>query len=188
MRVIFLDIDGALNYREFIYSREKRHKSRGYRPATKAEKQLQALVPEDAFGDHLWMFRAIDGKKVRLLETLTQATGAKVVISSSWRRGLSKDYLGLYLKCFGLTAEVIGSTPTDLHCREEYVQLHEEFGHTMRGWEIQEWLKGHPEVSSYVILDDESDMGSLMPRLVQTSFEVGLTQAHVDRAIQLLNT
>lgn len=188
MKITFLDIDGCLNHREFIYSKSKRDKLYGLRPSNKFETSLSESVPEEEFADHLWHFRAIDGKKVRLLEKLYLATGTKVVISSSWRRGKSKNHLGLYLRCFGFSGEVIGSTPTDLHRREEYRALHEQFGHTLRGWEIQEWLKEHPEVSSYVILDDDSDMADVGHRLVKTSFDVGLTQAHVERAIQLLST
>jgi HAD domain in Swiss Army Knife RNA repair proteins len=185
MCVIFLDIDGCLNYRDFIYGRTTRHNRSKYRPANKAEIALSKAVPEDEFSDHLWYFRAINGKKVKLLERVFQATQAKVVISSSWRRGASKNYLGLYLRCYGFSGEVIDSTPDDLHLRDEYLKYN---GRIERGWEIQEWLKEHPEVSSYIIIDDESDMDGVAHRLVKTSFDVGLTQDHVDLAIQMLSS
>jgi hypothetical protein len=59
-----------------------------------------------------------------------------------------------------------------------------------RGQEIQAWLDGAPrygiEVESFVILDDDSDMVHLADRLVKTSFETGLLDEHVDRAIAML--
>lgn len=186
MKVVFLDIDGCLNHQEFIYSRTKRNQRWGMRPANKAEEALAAAVPPEELQDHLWYFRCIEGKKVKLLDKIVQRTGAKVVISSSWRRGASKRHLALYLRCLGFSGEVIGATPTDLHCREEYKTLHERFGNTQRGWEIQEWLREHPEVSSFVILDDESDMDGVQGNLVQTSFESGLTKTHIERAIAVL--
>lgn len=44
----------------------------------------------------------------------------------------------------------------------------------IRGKEIQQWLKKHPEVKTYAILDDDSDM---LPgqTLFKTTFEEGLT-------------
>jgi len=45
---------------------------------------------------------------------------------------------------------------------------------------------GEP-VESFVIIDDDSDMKPFMDKLVQTSFNKGLQQKYVDKAIQLLN-
>ena len=51
--------------------------------------------------------------------------------------------------------------------------------------EIQSWIDDH-EVESFVILDDSSDMAHLMPKLVHTSMETGLTEDHVEQALSLL--
>ena len=51
-----------------------------------------------------------------------------------------------------------------------------------RGMEIAEWLKGHPEVTSFVILDDCSDMAELKHRLVLTNPIDGLDDPDVERA------
>ena len=40
----------------------------------------------------------------------------------------------------------------------------------------------------FVILDDDSDMAHLMPRLVRTSFDAGLTWEHANAAIAMLST
>jgi hypothetical protein len=60
-----------------------------------------------------------------------------------------------------------------------------------RGDEIREWLKacndrGRYEIESFIILDDETDMLEFLPRLVKTSMDGGLTDAHVDLALEML--
>jgi hypothetical protein len=57
----------------------------------------------------------------------------------------------------------------------------------VRGEEIQQWMGANgvkPE--DIAILDDDSDMGDLTPRLVQTTFQYGLLDEHVEWAIRLL--
>lgn len=54
------------------------------------------------------------------------------------------------------------------------------------GWEIGEWLRLHPEVSSFAILDDCSDMARLRHRLVLVDPVVGLDDPDVERARRFL--
>ncbi len=57
----------------------------------------------------------------------------------------------------------------------------------IRGREIAAWLAAHPAVTTYAIVDDDSDMlPEQMPRFVQTGYELGLEQAHADRLAALL--
>ena len=55
-----------------------------------------------------------------------------------------------------------------------------------RGDEIRIWLDAHPEVAAFVVLDDDSDMTAVRDQYIQTSYDEGLTDEHVDRAISLL--
>lgn len=55
-----------------------------------------------------------------------------------------------------------------------------------RGAQIQSWLDDHPEVTHYVVLDDDADMGPVLDRLVKTTWEYGLLDEHVDRAAGML--
>jgi hypothetical protein len=65
----------------------------------------------------------------------------------------------------------------------------EEGGKNNRGYQIECWLKKHPEVKKFAVVDDESyDMKLVSSRLVKTDRYVGLTQANVERLIQLLET
>jgi hypothetical protein len=119
---------------------------------------------------------------VAALNKITKETGAYIVVSSVWRHcGLMqmKDILSGW----GVTGKVLGCTP-DL-CRKEgsiYLGL-------QRGDEIQKWLDDFNRwpVESFVILDDDSDMKHLMPHLIKTEFETGLTMEHARRAIELLS-
>ena len=60
----------------------------------------------------------------------------------------------------------------------------------LRGHGIKAWLRKVPGITSWIVLDDDvfpdyKECG-ITPRLVRTSFEHGLTDKHVDKAIKLL--
>jgi hypothetical protein len=61
-------------------------------------------------------------------------------------------------------------------------------GNAKRGVEIAEWLDDHPEVTHFVILDDDQDMEDLMDHLILIDPEVGLTDADADEVIKRLNS
>ncbi len=113
---------------------------------------------------------------IERLDELCDQADAHVVLSSTWRRGedaLRQIRRLLAARGFSRPRRIIGRTPVMP-------------GHP-RGEEIQAWLGRHPEVTSFVILDDDADMGPLMDRLVQTSFyHGGLQREHTERAYQLL--
>lgn len=115
---------------------------------------------------------------VACLNDLTRRTGAKLVISSTWRWAHPK-YLDLiqFLKDQGVEAEVVGMTPrvTAIGSLAE-----------SRGFEISSWLEDNP-VDSFVILDDDDDMGELLDKLVKTEFDDGLLPPHVERAQEILD-
>lgn len=167
MKVVFLDIDGVLNHCD----------TRSDVSPTSTEPLPIPIAPE-------CMVR---------LNRLIAETGAKVVISSSWRKFARWQDLGPALVRHGLVADVIGETPdlvkdkiwlANWHAREgaEFT-----FERLERGWEIGEWLAAHPEVTAFVILDDCSDMDALKPWLVLTHPIDGLDDPDVERAKWLLD-
>ncbi len=112
------------------------------------------------------------------VQRLCEVTGAEIVISSTWRLLYPLAGLRTVLASRGLTAQILGVTP-DLSAD--------------RGEEIQRWLdnvRSVPRTSAcrpltvegIVILDDDADMLHLLPWLVKTRFEAGLTEADVCRA------
>lgn len=152
MRVIFLDCDGVLN-------------SWGHDDATgyNGGRDFGTITPE------------VMGH----LSAIVEATGAKVVISSVWRKKYTIAEFNAQFQALGFTGEVIGRTPE--LWRTEGGQ------HLCRGDEILLWLRARPEVTSFVILDDESDMSRVLGRLVKTDFTQGLTAEDATKAIAMLN-
>jgi hypothetical protein len=119
---------------------------------------------------------------VEALNLITSSTDARLVISSTWR-GLGLKVLREIFRCWGITGVSAGRTP-DLSRGYRNSPLWES---PERGEEIKAWLNQHPEVESFIILDDGNDMGDLRHRLVQTDYEAGLTMADAVRAVTLLN-
>ena len=116
-----------------------------------------------------------DAGCVAELNKLIEDTDAAIVVSSCWRLGKTVIELRELLGKWGVRARVIDKTPNHID--------------GVRGGEIQEWLTEYRKsrwVDSFVILDDDQDMGELLPRLVQTNFETGLTAADCAKAKELL--
>lgn len=116
---------------------------------------------------------------VARVERLCVGADAAIVVSSTWRLSFELSALQDMLRERGLTtSRVLDVTPMIPHKRG-------------RGQEIQRWLDTTPRargwsVDGIVILDDEPEMLHLMPWLVQSSFEMGLTDAHVAAARDIL--
>jgi hypothetical protein len=117
MKLIFLDFDGVVNTP--LYDDK--------------EKRIRFFHPTD---------EAVNNRNaVGFLNSLIVETGAKVVVSSSWRRNQTIETLSQWLHNSGFEGEVVGKTPRmDSYCR---------------GAEIEEYLLRLEDVESYVILDDD---------------------------------
>lgn len=142
----------------------------------------------------------IDLEKVAFIKEICNRTGAKVVISSSWRM-----CAGLYGFLVELLSEhnieIIGKTdyiPTEsIEGISELIALTmtEDLGCTIkhgtgRAAEIEKWLKEN-KTENFVILDDEDwDWADYEydKHWVQPSwFDDGLQREHVEKAIEILN-
>lgn len=146
MKVIFLDIDGVLNSHEYD-----------------AKCALNG-------GDLM----APDPKAVVRLLGIVQDTGAKIVLTTSWRLDPT---MGDYWKF-----PVFDHTPR--------VQP-EDGRHPTRADEIRAWLAAHADYPeddplAWVILDDEPDAGiGFGDRFVQTDPRTGLTAEDAARVVGL---
>lgn len=120
--------------------------------------------------DEPW--RLLLPRLVAKVEYLATVTGAHIVISSTWRTLYTWADVIDFLRRQGLTAPLAGTTP--------------EVG--SRGDDITEYLRRHPDVTNYVVLDDDRDAGGIPDptRFVCTDPATGITDADVERAIAIL--
>lgn len=115
----------------------------------------------------------LQASSIAALNELIEKSGARVVISSSWRCYYDLAKIEEILNSYGFVGEIVGQTPV-LRGAE-------------RGEEIKTWLQVHGEgVGAFVILDDHSDMSDARAQLVQTDAQEGLQKRHVQRALKIL--
>ena len=151
-KIIFLDFDGVLNteyYQGLLQFQEKQWQD-----------------------EHGAFF---DPNAVRQLKRIIDATGADIVVESSWK------YLGLEAmqelwKVRNLPGKVIDITPSLT-------------GNASKGEEIVVWLSEHATPDTrYVIIDDEYVvLDSQIPYFIWTNPYEGITEEQADRVISILN-
>ena len=132
-------------------------------------------------------YRGIDDKKAENLAQIVRATGAKIVLISTWKDGWRKtdkahqgilaNYLDKKLKKQGL---VVFDKTRDFYGEECF----------SRGEGISDYLESHA-VENYVILDDyqfDYDSCGLTENYVKTdNYNGGLTEELAEKAIGILN-
>lgn len=161
MKVIFLDIDGVLNSKtDFLEAAHYGH-------------------PHNS-GNII-----ISPGKLYLLESIIVRTGAKIVVSSSWRNTFKLSEIHEMFNSRGFTLPrtvIIGKTPNLRHG----ISSGPEY---FRSKEIKEWLDGHINVDSYVILDDIPDRWfdtTLHDNLITTNEYDGLNFIQANQAVHIL--
>jgi len=144
-KIIFLDVDGVLNSQE-------------------------TLTRTQPGGGII----GIDPMLVLLVHRIIEATGAEIVLSSTWRLGeRSRD-------------EVRKAVP--------FIDVTPSCGCGIRGAEIYKWITENIPYDwrdnlKYAIIDDDSDMLLWQKdNFFQTSFKTGITEDVVDRVIKHFNS
>ena len=167
MKVVFLDVDGVLNG-DYMWSLTKnRPNCQGYLGIGSSHVSHLAWI--------LSQTKDENGEK------------PKVVLTSTWKYDYDeylaegyKNKIGKYLR---------------EHLKDWGVQIYEtttkyEYAHYRRGDGIRSYLRQHPEITSYVILDDEmfEDYNNeLLEHIVHTDTIDGLTLEDSKKAIEILN-
>jgi hypothetical protein len=109
----------------------------------------------------------VDRKLLARLKKLLDRTGAKVVLSSSWRC----DPVGRFAaKYWGVP----------------FIDVCPDKPKSPRRNEMLAWLSGHPKVRRYAVIDDEDDELDDLP-LFQPSAKTGITMEIVKAAEKYLN-
>jgi hypothetical protein len=116
----------------------------------------------------------LDPRNIAALNLIIEKSGAKIVVSSSWRYGRDINELQHILDEAGCRGYVIDVTPRLMYG-------------AVRGDEIQAWLDCQTEKPThFVILDDDANMAQLDKHAVRTLMLRGLGLEHVEPALKLL--
>lgn len=123
--------------------------------------------------------RWLDPVACKLLAILCEETGAIIVVSSTWRLSETRTSFGAILQR--------NYCPAALHEDWRTLQIgSSQSAGPGRGIEVREWMARHPEVTDYVILDDNTDFFPDQP-LVLTDSHNGLGYEHFREARRILN-
>lgn len=126
--------------------------------------------------DPITWFAIYSKDLVSNVNTLCREFDYKIVASSSWRLDASLEYLKSIYRAIGLDSErLVGLTP-DLSGNGSYYLFRYE--------EIQQYLKEHPEVEHYLILDDDSraKLTEHPERFIQCDFGTGFDRQTLEKA------
>ena len=163
-KIIFLDIDGVINTKEW-------------------HSKMTKDTPKDEYG------YAFDPIAVANLAHIIDKIGADIVISSSWKfYGVPK--LREMWKKRNLPGTILDITPNTISDEMLLNANLDEFQlGVCRGNEIKEWLSRHEDIiSNYVIIDDFDDMLSEQEdHVVLTESLIGITEWDAEKAIKILN-
>ena len=173
MKVIFLDIDGVLNTSKTFIERKKHWEKTG-----------------------IWTIE-IDEFRVEYLKQIIDETGAKVVLSSTWKKDFENvdgKIIPIHEKGEGLL-NILNKYNIELYdILKKYSLPREDL--------ITIWLNEHPNVESFVIIDDETTnlKRFVGKELIKTSILedgvmlknmddcIGLCEDHIQITIKKLNS
>lgn len=177
-KYVFLDIDGVLNSEEML----------NHKPFPKCHGMM-----------------GIEKSKVKRLKQIVEATGAEIVLTSSWkksfdafkRNGYRVDKSGLNdlwveeLEELGYFGKYLSNKLYDQKLRVSDTTSKYEGNPNYRGNGILAYLKDHP-AEAYVILDDENfrdyqSRPAIQDHLVLTDYMTGLSDDDVEKAIKILS-
>jgi len=147
----------------------------------------------------------IDPEKLKLLKELIDKTNAKIVLSSTWRRGITQTGKILNEESFNILKailkkykiEIYSEIPRPINTENENrisISLEDLIKYPSedndRAEYIVMWLESNKDVESFVILDDFDGWKkyNLEEYVVKTSqYNGGLLPNHIEKAIDILN-
>lgn len=163
-KIIFLDIDGVVNHRHCNAS--------------------------------CGVYRGIERKCVRNLAKIVHETGAAIVLSSTWRHDWIPDHA--YREHIDINTQAYAGKYLRNNLWKKGKLVAEDrtpdlgFRGMKRDDEILTYLKEHPHIKEYVILDDEPflfnmEKETISQHVVFTNDSTGLTEIEANLAIKILN-
>lgn len=167
MKVLFLDIDGVLNSKRWYVSEDRRRRRQDGLANIKHRLGVKY--------SRTWDF---DPRCVKNLNELSRTVpGLVVVVSSTWRKGMTVPQLRKLLKAVGFEGKVLDKTGVDesrLRYKEIGTWLSER---DLRGEKVERWA---------AVDDDSSDMIQLGGNFFKINNEVGLTRDDARKVARFL--
>ena len=168
MKVLFLDVDGVLVHSGSVEG---------------------GRASGEPCGSSFYYAAQVDPACGARVKRIVEETGARIVVSSTWRRfeaqmsGLRRALLNAGFDRRTLREVLVGSTPT-LGGTGLVTAIAQD--RTERQMEVEAWLAQHPEITSYLVIDDHPLPGhpQLEPR--PDYFGGGLLEAHIEQATRIL--
>ena len=158
MKICYLDIDGVLNSEQEVMMHARRGIAVHYQFCPIACSNLQGI--------------------------LVAVPDARIVITSTWRVYHPLKELKLILAMNYIDEEkVIDVTPQGVLSQVASSSVSRGGD---RGDQIQKWMDNNGTPERFVIIDDDADMGHLMPHLVRTNSKHGLMLEQAEIVIKML--
>lgn len=182
MKVIFLDIDGVLNCEDAYMEGECTYVKWNW---------------EDGRED---FHQSFSSKSKYLLNQLIEKTGAKIVISSTWRHS-GIEFMRKVWEIEEMKGEIIGITP-DFRNKKVSIPRGVEINHFLENdlrfrhinWDEDVQLEYIKEsgIENYIIIDDDSDMlygqrNHFIHVLPSPRNKTGFNQEYFELALEKLN-
>lgn len=176
LNILFLDIDGVLNY--------------------------ASRTPANSYNGRFLNGEEIEPKIVKKFNKIfEEVPNLKIVVSSSWRGNMKRLVWALRNAGFLYIENIIGKTPratavTEKHYNGETIELTPPYTllYKRRGQQILKWFVDNPGITkrmnSFIILDDEKyDISGKMgfnfleQYFIQTNSESGLSNDNIQSII-----
>lgn len=189
MKIIYLDIDGVLNCEEAYLNGECRYVKHNLNKGDDLKNRHQAFYSKSKF----W------------INKLIKETGAKIVISSTWRLS-GIEWLREVWKHEKMEGEIIDITPSFINTKigdEGYTvprgveidyHLKNKLGFYHINWckEGQQEYMNISNVENYIIIDDDSDMlykqrNHFLHVLPSPRNKSGFGEEHYQKGLKMLN-
>ena len=160
-KVIFLDIDGVIRHNGSLLYLDYDLSDLAYNLTQQYKTNYQQYSKEELGV----VYYDWDREAIERLKHIVQQTGAKIVITSTWReQGLQRliDFFRLY----GLENVIIGMTDKLNSKDKDIISNHKYYN--VRTLEILKYLHNHPEIESYVAIDDMDISKGIEDNFLQT--------------------
>ena len=178
-KALFLDIDGVIQpfteYR-FEYVNKNSEMEQLFK---ELEDEFKVDYREFNRYDVASAYYDWDRDAVEEIKRILDTTGAKIVVSSSWRSGTTGDYFPFLLRIHDLQKYLYGYAPIFF----EELPKYDGIKHA-RSIEILEYLKKHPHIKKWVAVDD-IDLSKDFPENAVVTYPK-ITTEDADKCIEIL--